>query len=848
MSSSPPYKEDLLEIIGTLKRPIDFASKNNFAFLSTVKDFESFAEEMIDKAFLIGSLPKDISDHLNKLSVIFNGFDAIDDGLKKRHIGEAIVIIESIRGNLSEGGSDSKPSPQKKVLIKEPAPSFHKETTERLKKLSTPIQYLKGVGPKLAEIFFKAKGIKTVEDFLYFLPIRYEDRRDVRKISLLEVGMNGTTTGEVVVAGPVQYGRRRGYEVVITDGKGLLKLKWFNFKTQYMTRYKQGKWLRVYGMVSAYGQQKEIIHPDVEFVESGDKDEAGDTEVDIKPSEAIVPVYSKLGNLHQKTIRKIVARAVEEYADLAVSGAIFGSDAMSGCAAYGVRGRGFMPVGKAFRTAHSVSATEGGGDAEDVAVAKRSLAYDELFSLELGLALKRRSFKREDGLSLKSDGRLEAKLREALPFELTAAQEKVLAEIKADMTEPHPMNRLIQGDVGSGKTVVSLIAMLDAVEAGYQTAVMAPTEILAEQHFLMMHAHAEKLGLRVALLVGGAKNKERKELLASIAAGDVDIVVGTHALIQKSVEFKKLGLIIIDEQHRFGVEQRAALKKKGGEVSPDILVMTATPIPRTLSMTVFGDLDVSIIDELPKGRRPVETTLLREKDRQKAYELIYKDVADGAQAYIVYPLVEESEELSLKDATRMHEHLDKDIFADFTVGLLHGRMKSAEKETIMKSFKAGEIDILVSTTVIEVGVDVPNASIMMIEHAERFGLAQLHQLRGRVGRGERASQCLLLAQYTQSDETWQRLKIMTKTTDGFVIAEEDLKIRGPGDFIGRRQSGLPEFRTVDVFGDTRVLKAARDDVEELLKKDQELSSEEGKSVKSVMAGRWKGRLELAEIG
>ena len=378
---------------------------------------------------------------------------------------------------------------------------------------------------------------------------------------------------------------------------------------------------------------------------------------------------------------------------------------------------------------------------------------------------------------------------------------------------------------------------------------MAPTEILAEQHFLTMTKLTAGLGVKPTLLTGKLKKSERDQKLNEISSGEASLIIGTHALIQKDVEFSRLGLVVIDEQHRFGVLQRAMLRRAGaGGIAPDILIMTATPIPRTLALTVFGDMEVSIIDELPKGRQAIVTTILREKERKKAYSAVRAEVKKGAQAYIIYPLVEESEELPLKDATTMASHLDTDIFPGFVVALIHGRMKSKEKEDIMERFRSGEIDILVATTVIEVGVDVPNASLMLIEHAERFGLAQLHQLRGRVGRGERASKCLLLAQWTASDDSYRRLKVMEDTLDGFRIAEEDLAIRGPGDFLGARQSGLPDFRLAEALTDMSLLKDAREEAVAFLESDPELTSAEGRRIAKVIEARWKGRLELAEVG
>ncbi|MBI3755733.1 MAG: ATP-dependent DNA helicase RecG, partial [Deltaproteobacteria bacterium] len=416
---------------------------------------------------------------------------------------------------------------------------------------------------------------------------------------------------------------------------------------------------------------------------------------------------------------------------------------------------------------------------------------------------------------------------------------------KRDMAAPHPMNRLIQGDVGSGKTIVALIACLIAIENSYQAAIMAPTEILAEQHYLNIHKYAEDLKIKIALLTSGLTKSERNVILGGMKNGKVNLAIGTHALIQEDVDFKRLGLAIIDEQHRFGVVQRAMLKKKG--TNPDILVMTATPIPRTLAMTVFGDLDVSVIDELPPGRRPIITKVFREKEREGAYKIIKEEAAKERQAYIVYPLIEESEELDLRDATKMADHLQKDIFPEYKIGLLHGRMKAEEKENIMKYFKEKEVDILVSTTVIEVGIDVPNATVMAIEHAERFGLSQLHQLRGRVGRGEHDSYCFLLVGKIGSLDSYQRLKVMENTNDGFKIAEEDLKIRGPGDFLGTRQSGLPDFRVVNLLTDAILLQKARDEAFNIIKTDPDLSMPQHTVVKEVIKGRWKGRTKFAMI-
>ncbi|RME67849.1 MAG: ATP-dependent DNA helicase RecG, partial [Nitrospirae bacterium] len=458
-----------------------------------------------------------------------------------------------------------------------------------------------------------------------------------------------------------------------------------------------------------------------------------------------------------------------------------------------------------------------------------------LFLLQTGLAALKRGRAAERGYPMKTENRLTERLRQKLPFQLTRAQERVIQEIFQDMEKPTPMNRLLQGDVGSGKTIVALFAMLKAVEAGFQAAIMAPTEILAEQHYLNIHNLIEELGLRCELLTGSRRDKP----IEDIATGKVHIVVGTHALIQESVRFYKLGLVVVDEQHRFGVLQRAALRQKGD--SPHVLVMTATPIPRTLSLTLYGDLDYSVIDELPPNRTPVVTKLFRASERKLMYSAVRTELKRGHQAYIVYPLIEESEKMDLLAATEEYERIKK-VFPEFNVGLLHGKMKPQEKETIMRQFKEGRIHILVCTTVVEVGVDVPNATVMIIEHAERFGLSQLHQLRGRVGRGAARSYCFLVAHGRLTDEAYQRLKVMTRETDGFRIAEEDFKLRGPGELFGTRQSGMPDLKSADLMRDTKLLAYARKEAFNLIDTSPELS--EYPALREKIEEFWKDRLEI----
>jgi ATP-dependent DNA helicase RecG len=700
-----------------------------------------------------------------------------------------------------------------------------------VKRLSTSIQYIKGVGPRRAELLAK-KGITTVGDALYFLPRTYEDRRTIKKIADVTPQATETIRGHVVMTGVVPYrgGRKRVFEMTVADGTGTITAKWFHFNVGYMKkRFKKGQEILLSGEVKHFNFQKEVHHPDVELIEPGE-DESWEFK-------SIIPVYSETEGLYQKTVRGIMKRVVEEYA----------GDGMDGIAAAIRERQHLLGLEKALTRVHfpdvkdSLKDLQGGSSS-----AHRRLIFDEFFFLELGLALRKRGVSQEAGKSfLLTDG-YDKKIKSILPFKLTNSQERALTEIMGDLKKPHPMNRLLQGDVGSGKTIVALIAALVVIGNGYQVAFMAPTEILAEQHYATVLPLAEQIGVRVVLLTSSLKNSEKKSITKEIAEGKVDITIGTHAIIQESVHFAKLGLAIIDEQHRFGVMQRAMLKKKG--MTPDVLVMTATPIPRTLGLTVYGDLDSSIIDQLPPGRVPVKTKLYHERNREIVYQKIGKEVEKKKQVFIVYPLIEESEKVDLMNATHMAKHLQEDVFPRYSIGLLHGRIDSKEKEEVMSSFQSKKIDILVATTVVEVGIDVPNASLMVVEHAERFGLSQLHQLRGRVGRSDYPSQCILLAQYSASDDARRRLRVMEETTDGFKIAEEDFAIRGPGEFLGTRQSGIPDFRIANILKDVKILSEARKEAFRLIEEDPALSLPEHRATQLVLRERWKGRLELASIG
>lgn len=690
-----------------------------------------------------------------------------------------------------------------------------------MERLDIPVRYARSIGPRRSELL-KRLGIETIENALYYLPKRYEDRRSFKKISELNTSGLETILGEVIDLGVKVTPKKRMkiFELAVHDGTGVITGKWFN--QPFMKKvFKIGHRVILTGVVrrSPYRYGWEIENPEHEIIEDEDRDPIH--------TGRIVPIYRSTEGLSSRYLRSIMKGIIDHYSPHVPE--ILPEDV--------INRYNFPPLSEAIREAHFPDHTDIESLDQGKGMAHQRLIFDELFLLELGLALRKSKEVVEKGIAFKTDSLLLKRLQERLPFKLTNAQERAFEEIKADMSLPYPMNRLLQGDVGCGKTVVAIQAMLIAVEHGYQAALMAPTEILSEQHYINIHRTIEDLGLKVSLLTKSLKDKERNDTLSRIADGEINLVIGTHALIQEGVRFKTLGLAIIDEQHRFGVIQRATLRKKG--INPDILVMTATPIPRTLALTLYGDLDISIIDELPPERRPVETRLFQESMKAKVYLKLEEEIKKGRQAYVVYPLIEESEKMDLKAAVEMSERLKK-IFPHRRIALIHGRIKAGEREEIMDSFKSGNIDILVSTTVIEVGVDVPNATVMVVEHAERFGLAQLHQLRGRVGRGASQSYCLLMASYRLSEEARRRLQALVKTNDGFRIAEEDLAIRGPGEFFGTRQSGLPDLKVANIIRDSRTLELARKEAFLLSKEDQFLKVH--RPLKDALERKWKGRL------
>jgi len=699
------------------------------------------------------------------------------------------------------------------------------------------LQQISGIGPKLL-VLFKKMGVETIEDALYHLPLRYEDRRQMRKISRLQADRSEIFLARVLAAGEQQTSHRRKqiYEVIVGDDTAQISLKWFHYRKSWLQkRYPVGQLLLVIGEVRSFGHTREIHHPETELIAAGQNLTQFFQQDPLKFGR-ILPVYPLTEGLTQHRMRKIWYQLVPQYCPTLPS--CLPTELLEK--------RKLLPLEQALLDSHwppaetSLAELDAGKDPY-----RRSIVYDEFFYLELGLALKRRGVALTQGFAFTVEHRYTKPLAQMLPFRLTPAQRRVLGEIKQDMMAPMPMHRLLQGDVGSGKTIVALMAALVAIENGTQVAVVAPTEILAEQHYQNFRFWLEKLQLRCELLRSNTPTKEKKNTLADLQTGAIHLLVGTHAILQQGVHFKRLGLGIIDEQHRFGVKQRGVLKQKGA--NPDMLVMTATPIPRTLSMTLYGDLSLSVIDQMPPGRTPVTTHHFSATQRNQAYQSLQAQLNEGHQAYVVYPLVEETENSDLLAATEACEDL-KHHFPRARIGLLHGRLKPVEKDQIMQNFRTQQLDILVATTVIEVGIDVPNATIMLIEHAERFGLAQLHQLRGRVGRGGGESFCFLISTEQFTEDARRRLAVMVETNDGFRIAEADLEIRGPGEFLGTRQAGLPNFRVASLVRDTGILERAREDAFAYAEETNYLNSPESVDLKNELYRRWSGRLDLATIG
>ncbi len=687
--------------------------------------------------------------------------------------------------------------------------------------LDSEVRYVKGVGPKRAEALARL-GIRTVGDLLMHLPRDYEDRRRHRPIAGLRIGESAVVRGtiEVVEFRPT---RRRGVGMLavgISDETGSLSLVWFNAQPAWQRSFPVGGTVTAYGTVNFYGGLQ-IVAPDYEVgAEPSESDKFG----------RILPLYPLTEGVTQAVMRSVALAALSQAAGKAED--VFPRAFLSE--------RNLPDVGHALWNVHFPKSIE------EKDAARRRLSYEELFVFQTALALRRAAIKANEGVSFRVGPNVDRRIRRLFPFPFTAAQDRVIAEVAADMRSARPMNRLLQGDVGCGKTVVAVYAMLAALAESSkrrQVALMAPTEILAEQHYLTLESLLDRARLRTALLTGALTPGGRKKVLRQLARGELDLVVGTHALIQPDVRFGNLALAVVDEQHRFGVRQRLALRRKGPP--PDVLIMTATPIPRTLALAYLADMDVSVIDEMPPGRRPVTTELRLPGAWDGAFEAAREELACGRTVFVVYPLVEESKDLDLTSAKEGYRELSERVFPEYECCLLHGQMLPAAKRRVMEAFRAKEYRVMAATTVVEVGIDVPHATVMIVQHAERLGLAQLHQLRGRIGRGEHPGRCFLLADPT-TDEARARLEVLTGTSDGFRIAEEDLRIRGPGELLGTQQSGLPEFRCYD-FQDVSILQEARDDAFKLVSGDPALAEPQHALLRKTVVDKYGKRFIFADV-
>jgi ATP-dependent DNA helicase RecG len=696
--------------------------------------------------------------------------------------------------------------------------------------LSTPLMYVKGVGPARAAML-EGKGLNTVEDLLSYPPFRYEDRTNVKTITQLAPGEMATVMAEVKAAHLAGFRRRNLglFEAVFTDSSGATLLcKWFH--GGYLDKViEPGQRIALYGKVEfdSYSGELSILHPEFEILGEEEEGETG------LHTGRIVPIYEAAQKVSTRVFRRLVWHVLETLPPE--------NDPLPECLRRelklpdlwtAIRDLHFPPLDADIRLLNEFRSQ-----------AQFRLIFEEFFWLECGLALKHTSARKQPGIAFELTGQVRQQIKRMLPFKPTGAQKRVLGEIARDMEAPAPMNRLLQGDVGSGKTLVAAEAAIIAIENGCQVATLAPTEILATQHFFYFKDLFGKLGYTVALLTGSQTKGEKAQFKRALAAGLVQFAVGTHALIEQDVEFQKLGLAIVDEQHRFGVMQRLRLIQKGPH--PDVLVLTATPIPRTLALTLYGDLDVSVIDELPPGRKPIVTRHSAEDAIEQVWSFVKGEIDQGRQAYVVYPVIEESETQATKAAEKMYQHLAVEVFPQLRIGLMHGRLSTAEKESAMQRFKAGETQILVSTTVIEVGIDVPNATVMVIEQAERFGLSQLHQLRGRVGRGAAQSYCILVTGKL-NDIGRQRIRTLVDSSDGFHIAEMDLKLRGPGEFFGTKQSGLPALRIANILRDSEILEVARREAATLVARPD--TDDDRRRALAYLRGHWQTRYGLAQVG
>lgn len=770
--------------IAQLEAYLECEKKLDFSNASFFGGFHSFFLEELLK------LQKKLTDDKEKMMVeksiaLLHHYPKSNLEQRSKIVEKIQLALEALAEREASASLYSKNMGKTKVLSFKPT------------NLNSSIQSLKSIGSGRIKLFEKL-GIRTLKDLLYYFPRRYEDRSQITKINKLLDGEIQTVAGKIVSLQELKPRKNLTIlKVTLSDDTGKLIATWFN-QLYLKKTLKPGKEVVLTGKVDRKFLMPEMAVQEFELLEEKELIHIG----------RIVPIYPLTERLPQKFLRGLIFKLLNDVL----------SSVEETLPKEIIERYNFLPLNEALRQIHFPDNWNLQKEAE------RRFIYEELFDLQMKLiATKKIAEQRKPGIAHGGEGKLLKTFLAQLPFSLTAAQKRVINEIVKDMESPYPMSRLVQGDVGSGKTIVAIYALLKAVDAGFQGAIMAPTEILAEQHYLNLKELLVKLGVKIALLTGSVTKREKEEILQELKDGSMQIVVGTHALLQENVQFKKLSLVVIDEQHRFGVIQRALLQEKG--LNPDVLVMTATPIPRTLALTLYGDLDVSLIDQLPPGRQPVLTRYVPDSKKSAAYAFIKEEIKRGRQAYVVCPLIEESEAIEAEAAVKLQEELQSKFFKEYQVGLLHGKLSTQEKEKVMSLFYSNKIPILVSTTVIEVGVNVPNATIMVIEGVERFGLSQLHQLRGRIGRGKHKSYCFLFGNL-RSAEAKARVRILCTNSDGFAIAEEDLKLRGPGDFFGTRQHGLPDFRIANLLRDSQVLELCRKDAFEIQKKYPELCTKD----------------------
>jgi len=803
----------------SLRKVLELECKKDYVDSAVIGGLDRFLRNWAGQAIESTTAPQ-LLNRFNKLHLLNSNYVSLTKEQRQEWIKSVLDFLAEVEHK--RGKDEANPVP----VVSQPSSGARKPRTVVNQSIDSPITVIRGISSSLATKFNKL-GVKTVRDLLYFFPHRHLDYSQRRPISQLAEGKEETIVANVWQAQEIRLGNRRSTEAIVGDETGNVRVVWFN--NPYLAKkLATNSRLVISGRVGLFKGRHVFESPEWEPLEDKELIHVG----------RLVPLYPLTQGLRPRQVRKLMKEVVEQWAwqvaDFLPSGLIERQKLLE------------LPL--TINQAHFP---------EDEVIKDRArirLAFDELFLLQLGVLSKKRNWQAgQPGNPLSTRTPLLETFIQSLPFELTPAQHRALKELLADLEKPQPMSRLLQGDVGSGKTVVALAALLVAATNGYQGAFMAPTETLAEQHFATIHQLLSRAGhlerkedflqsysgllshpLAVALLIGDITQARKRELQQLILTGDIDIIAGTHALIQKEVEFHKLGLAVVDEQHRFGVTQRSALRQKG--YNPHVLVMTATPIPRTLALTLYGDLDLSVIDQLPPGRQVIKTKWLKPTQRDSAYAFIKRQVAEGRQSFIICPLIEESEAIQARAAIAEYERLSQEIFPELRLGLLHGRMPAAEKDKVMRRFRSGELDILVATPVVEVGIDVPNATVMLVESADRFGLSQLHQFRGRVGRGQEQSYCMLLAQ-NPSEVARERLDIIEKTQDGFKLAEEDLKLRGPGEFFGTRQSGLPDLR-MSKLSDIALLELARSEAIRLFEKDKNLKKPEHSLLAKELARVW----------